>query len=297
MASSTASRPRTKEILDPSYPLLVANRATIDAIERRTFSYGPTDVHKLDVYYPPSQTTPSNADERRPPILVFFYGGSMVRGARTSPPSYLVHNNLGAFFAHRGILTVIADYRSQDVLDAVKWVIGNVNEGDFNNVFILAHSAGGIHLAGVLLTPSFFSEVAHAVRGVIFMGVPFRISPDRREFYAIALQCYGDKKRVNEHQPIGLLKSADKEYISSLPPVRNLRAASEPRPIAKAIQEFTDEFEDKGGHIEEFVLSGHTHLSPVLALCSGSGEEWGEEVAAWIFDKSAKKDIVVHVTD
>ena len=34
----------------------------------------------------------------------FFYGGGLTHGAWSSPPS---HNNLGALFASRGILTVI----------------------------------------------------------------------------------------------------------------------------------------------------------------------------------------------
>ncbi|KAI6147716.1 hypothetical protein BKA82DRAFT_4143446 [Pisolithus tinctorius] len=45
-SSKTPSRPRTREIIDPTYPLLEANRSAIESIRRETFTYGSSDVHK-----------------------------------------------------------------------------------------------------------------------------------------------------------------------------------------------------------------------------------------------------------
>ncbi|KAF8154561.1 Alpha/Beta hydrolase protein [Crassisporium funariophilum] len=283
------SRPRTKEIIDPAYPLLEANRTIIESVKRETFEYGQSDVHKLDVYYP----TGSCPDSRYP-ILVFFYGGSLVRGARTSAPSNLVHNNLGAFFASRGVLTVIPDYRlvpsitfpqgSEDVRDAINWVTRNLSEGDHNEVYLLGHSAGGVHVAGLLFTPELFQSLEHSMRGVALMGVPIKIPPERQELYAAALQYYGDPKAILRCQPSSLLQRASKEYIALLPAIRNLIAGSEPRFISTAMRAFMEEFRNKGGSIEEYVLAGHDHLSPILALSTGSGEEWAEGVVKWIWD-------------
>jgi acetyl esterase/lipase len=209
----------------------------------------------------------------------------------------LVHNNLGAFFASKSILTVIPDYRlvpsvvfpegSQDIHDALAWVIQNLPEGDPNHLFILAHSAGGVHVSSLLLTPSMFSlPLTRAIRGVILLGVPYDLSNKRKPDSRVAAELYyGDAKAVARNQPLGLLRRADPSYVATLPPIRNLRAGSEPRVISTAIRAFTEAFRNKGGVIEEFVLEGHDHLSPVLALCSGTGEEWGNDVVDWILSK------------
>lgn len=288
-ASKSPGRPRTKEIVDPTYPLLEANRSVIESIRRETFTYGSSDVHKLDVYYPPLP-----GSDGLPPILVFFYGGGLVRGSRSSPPSNLVHNNLGAFFASRGILVVIPDYRlvpgitfpegSEDVRDAIEWTIENVAEGDSNRVFLLGHSAGGLHLASYLLLPSLYrsSSAFGRVHGAILMGVPCEILPSRPQFYAIAQHYYGSAKKVSANHPLSLLRQTDDSHICSLPPVRNIMAGSEPRAISTSMRTFARECRKRGGTVDEFVLEGHDHLSPILALSSGSGEDWGYDVVRWI---------------
>ncbi|KAF9461142.1 Alpha/Beta hydrolase protein [Collybia nuda] len=280
---------RIKDIIDPSYPLLEANRTTIESIPRETFTYGPTERHKLDVYHSTLPNLPT-----KPPILVFFYGGGFTSGERSSQPSDLVHNNLGAFFASKGIITVIPDYRlvpsivfpegSEDIRDAMTWVVKNLSEGIPNRVSILAHSAGGIHVAGMLFTPSLFpSTVASSVRGVALLGVPYELSNYKRpRIHAASLQYYGNLQNIAANQPLGLLRRADKAHIASLPHIRNMRAESEPRVISGGVKTLTRLVGEKGGTIEECVLEGHDHLSPILSLSCGSGEEWGDGIVEWI---------------
>lgn len=273
--------------------MLEANRAAIELIVRKTFDYGPIETHKLDVYYPPDHT---DSTTQTAPILVFIYGGGLVTGFRSSPPSNLVYNNLGAYFASRGILTVIPDYRlvpgitypqgSEDVRDALNWVVQHLASlGDDNSthVFVLAHSAGGMHVSGYLLTDLFAScPAAHMVRGVAFMGVPFEICPSRAKSYAVAETYYGDRKKIAQNQPLGILRRMEPSRVTSLPPLRNYIAGSEPRAISSSMRNFAKEWKKKGGVVEMLVMDGHDHLSPVLALSSGSGQEWGEDLAAWI---------------
>ena len=71
-------------------------------------------------------------------------------------------------------------------------------------------------------------------------------------------------------------------YIASLPPLRNVLAQSEPRRVKSASHAFLDVFKRKGGDVQEVVLEGHDHVSPVLSLSSGIGEDWGEEATEWI---------------
>lgn len=39
---------------------------------------------------------------------------------------------------------------------------------------------------------------------------------------------------------------------------------------------------EKGVKFQEHIMKGHNHISSNLALNSGEGEEWGEEIAKWI---------------
>ena len=296
--------------------MLEEQRAVIESITRDTYLYGTTELHKvcmplenskstytsfvlrltvptqLDVYTPP---TTDAASQAKPPILMFFHGGSFTHGGRLWPHRSLIHTNLGAFFAMRGILTVIVDYRlvpsvtyaggSEDVLEALSWVSRSLKDaGDTDRIFVMGHSAGGVHVAGLLLNPILCVR-SPPLRGVIFVGVPYEIPASSKasgHFRAAAEVYYGSAKNVASYQPLGMLRRADKDRISGLPPVRNLIAAREPRYISSAARTFAQLYASKGGRIDTAVLQGHDHTSPIFSLCSGRIEEWGTDVAEWI---------------
>lgn len=116
---------------------------------------------QLDVFYPEPST-----DGKKPPILIYIYGGGLTSGERTlNAPLDLVYRNCGAFFASRGILTVIPDYRLapqavypepvEDIRDAFRYVVANLGEvGDASHVFLTGHSAGGTLLLSMFLSES-----------------------------------------------------------------------------------------------------------------------------------------------
>ena len=251
---------------------------------------------QLDVYHPSGSLNHSKESNETgtPPILVFLYGGGLIQGARSSPCN-LVHNNLGAFFASQGILTIIPDYRlvpgitypqgSEDVRDALAWTTANLaSESDnTSQIHILAHSAGGMHLNGFLLNPALFPPFAHAIRGVALMGSPCNITPDMQKLYPVAREYYGSAKMIAKEEPLSLLRRVSGEYVAKLPPLRMLVAGSEPRRISNSMRAFGEAFKEKGGVVDELVLEGHDHLSPVLALSSGTGEEWGYEIVRWVY--------------
>ncbi|TFK52043.1 alpha/beta-hydrolase [Heliocybe sulcata] len=234
----------------------------------------------------------------KPPILLFFYGGGFTHGARIWHPNRdLIHANLGAFFALKGILTIIVDYRlvpyvtfpggSEDVLCALTWVSQNLNDvRDVNRIFILGHSAGGVHVAGYLLNPSLYVK-SIPIMGVILLGVPYEIPAANKtaaEFRKAAEAYYGDGKKIASNQPLGMLRRAGKDWVASLPVLRNMMAAREPRYVSSAVRTFGELYLGKGGKVNTIVLEGHDHLSPIISLCSGRGEEWGADIAEWIWD-------------
>ncbi|MEP7041570.1 MAG: alpha/beta hydrolase [Dokdonella sp.] len=103
----------------------------------------------LDVYRP--------AHAEKAPVVVFFYGGSWVRGERAW------YRFVGIALAARGVVAVIPDYRKlpdvgldgfmADAALAVSFVRAHATEfgGDADDVFAMGHSAGG-HIAGLLAT-------------------------------------------------------------------------------------------------------------------------------------------------
>jgi len=178
---------------------------------------------------------------------------------------------------------------SEDIRDALDWVAKNLPstheaERSRSRLFVLAHSAGGVHISGFLFTPSMFcgSLVKRSLCGVMFMGVPFEIHRAKPAFRQASTQYNGNVKNAQANQPLSLLQHADAAYIAALPPVRNILAESEPRSVSSSATAFMQTFRDKGGIITEHVLVGHDHLSPILALSSGSGEAWGEELVVWM---------------
>lgn len=234
-----------------------------------------------------------------PTTLVFFYGGGLTHGSRSSPPAHLVYDNLGAFFASRGVLTVIPDYRlvpsvvfpqgSEDVRDALDWVCRNlmstnVDDSARGRLYVLAHSAGGVHVSGFLLTPSMFSgSLAKTVLcDVTLIGVPYDFRRAKPRFRDAVAQYYENTKKAEANQPLSLLRRAEEAFVSSLPPLRSVLAESEPRSVSSSTREFVQLYEDRGGRVTKQILAGHDHMSPLLALSSGTEEAWGEELVAWM---------------
>jgi acetyl esterase/lipase len=199
---------------------------------------------------------------------------------------------------------VIPDYRlvpgitypqgSEDIRDALAWIIANLNsEGETSKIHILAHSAGGMHLNGLLLNPSLFSPIAHAVRSIALMGSPCKVTPDMQKLYRVAQEYYGSAKAIAREEPLSLLRRVSTEYAAKLPPLRMLVAGSEPRRISTSMKSFAEEFKAKGGVVDELILEGHDHLSPVLALGSGTGEDWGYEIVRWVHEDRCSGNQVI----
>ena len=244
------------------------------------------------MYYPKSS-------EKKPPILIFVYGGGFVSGDRTRPPPLdLVFAGVGAFFAERGFLTVIPDYRLlpnmkypdpvEDISLALDYVLQHFGDvADTNNVFLHGHSAGGMIVTSLILhQPSLLSSKQRAsIKGVIPMGVAFHFrDPGPPAFRKLLEQLYGDK--VDENCPCSQLEGASQEVLSSIPPLFILRSQKEPQNIIGSQDTFMKVLEEKKvTDVQQYVAEGHNHISSHLALSTGEGEEWAVAVVDWMKDK------------
>ncbi|KAK0442793.1 Alpha/Beta hydrolase protein [Desarmillaria tabescens] len=252
--------------LNAFVPILESKRASIEQTTRETHQYDPTDRHMLDVYYPPTPRPDT-------PILIFSYGGGFYIGARMLPaPASIIYHNLGSFFASRGFLTVVPDYRlvdsgvkfpgaAQDVGDAIQWVVDNLPFPD-SDIYVLGHSAGAMNMFTILNLPELYSPTLNPrIKGAVLLSGPLY---------------YGKDDKAKERVPLALLESA-----SAIPTPRLLLGIGE-RDIPclhPAMEKFGEALRVS---YDEFVAKGHNHLSLVFALGTGQGEEWAEDVVKWI---------------
>jgi acetyl esterase/lipase len=161
------------------------------------------------MYYPSEKSS-------KAPIFFWYYGGGFTRGARNLIPDILF-DNIGAFFAQRGVLTVIADYRLvpdvfypepvKDLRDALKFVLSSPEvdiqgSGDKNNIFFGGHSAGACHLMTLLFNESILGDFDRScIKGAILVsGVYGKVRSEARPYY-------GPEDEYMSKTPLGLLKS------------------------------------------------------------------------------------------
>ncbi|KAF8531718.1 Alpha/Beta hydrolase protein [Gautieria morchelliformis] len=269
-------------------PLLAARKSKIAQTSKRTFKYGPTERHQVDVYYPPSGT--SNA-----PIFFFVYGGGFATGSRDIVPG-LLFDNIGAFFAQRGILTAVADYRlapettypcpAEDIRDAIRFTLTSPdvdvtrNGADKNRVYILGHSAGGSHVSTLFLNENILTdEDRRIIRGAVLMSGVYGSAPPLTMYYG------NPAEEMDKKCPLGLLSQKSTDKLAQLLPDRLFLLSSErDDPILAAWDKtFREALHEKGiTDYHTHTMKGHNHVSPEVSLSSGEGEEWGEEVAQWI---------------
>ncbi|KAH8600726.1 Alpha/Beta hydrolase protein [Bisporella sp. PMI_857] len=217
-------------------PLLVANSDAITSIPRTTHRYGSHSRQQLDLYIPTDNSSTS-------PILVFLYGGGLIRGDKTVPffPGGIVYHNLGTFFARQGFTTIVADYRrvndstlgtgedavfpsgGEDIAAIIAWLESYLkgSSGAKRDLFIMGNSAGGVHLCTFLLDEQFRTQrlsiagnAGLKFKGAVLLSVPldFEESVGRDEvlqaYYPISLSTTpsGGKSSHNEFCGVGLLR-------------------------------------------------------------------------------------------
>ena len=257
---------------------------------------------QLDVYYPSMQASPP----KKAPILVFVYGGGFTTGGRVHPePLSLAYPNVGAFFASRGFLTVIPDYRlvpnvrypapAEDVRDALAWVVQNTSviggNPDADRVFLVGHSAGGVLASTVLLARQL--DETHAllprIKAAVLVGTPFHFNATLPQRLPVLDQLYGPVEATKNKEPLGLLASTSNERVRHLPEIICVEGERETVAITQSGFDFRAALEErlaivgggKGGwtKVERIVLDGHNHISTMWALSSGEGDGWADKMA------------------
>jgi hypothetical protein len=312
-ALNDTTGPSIPATISPSYkifvPYLMRNKDAIQAISPKTETYGEHPRQKLDVYRPKGDIPP-NA-----PIMAFFHGGGFVTGDKISPkvPEGLVFHNLGTFFASRGIITIIPNYRrvnsetggedaefpsgGEDTSLVMKWLETFASDQK-RDVYLMGNSAGGVHISTFLFEPrfleqrlSYFSgEKSITLKGAIEVAVPCHFRKTTTSRLETLRKYYGNENDVETKCVYGLLEAIihskkSREEVG-VPKVLALLGQYDPAyEIGEPMEDFVALWKKTWREGLEFAfMEGHNHISPPLALMSGDakGERWGEDVVKWI---------------
>jgi triacylglycerol lipase len=141
----------------------------------RDVKYGPDERHALDLF------VPEQAAAGARPVLMFVHGGAFVAGSRRGPGSPF-YDNIMLFAARNGLVGVNTTYRlapqnpwpagAQDLGSAVRWVGENIaaHGGDPARVYLMGHSAGGVHVATYVAHSAFHGPKGIGLAGAILLS-------------------------------------------------------------------------------------------------------------------------------
>lgn len=123
----------------------------------RDLAYGSHERHRLDLFRPAGAGWP---------LMVFVHGGSWKAGDKElKVGSFDPYQNIGRFYAARGVGVAVINYRLQpaaswrdqveDVALATAWLADNVaaRGGDPHRIFLAGHSAGSQLISYVAAAP------------------------------------------------------------------------------------------------------------------------------------------------
>ncbi|WP_167495882.1 alpha/beta hydrolase [Desulfosediminicola ganghwensis] len=217
--------------------------------------YGPLERQKLDVYYPEVRTP-------QKPVLVFFYGGSWLRGDRQK------YRFVGQALSSRGYVTVIPDYRLypevqfpvfiEDGAASVAWVKDNIAESA-NGIVLIGHSAGA-HLAALLALDNRYLEQEgiseRTISGMIGLAGPYAFEPENfRRFRAI----FATAHPPEISRPITYARG-------DAPPLLLLHGTDDNVVLPLHSQLLQERVDDQNGRVTRLELEGVDHFDIVLGL-------------------------------
>lgn len=217
-----------------------------------------------------------------------------------------MYGNLGTYFAAQGFVTLIPDYRlapgttypgpALDLRDALAWAVSHPHllgpNVDMASTFFLGHSSGGVHILTLLLEPAIFASVpdlrAH-IKGAIIASALFRFDSEEMDtrLREHVKAYYGSLEAAAAQSPLELLRGASVETIKALPALALITCARDPEWLKLDLSEAHEALstrlaESRQAWPKTIVAEVHNHISLPLALGTGQGEAWAEDVVAWM---------------
>ena len=188
------------------------------------------------------------------PVVVFFYGGSWIKGSKED------YRFVATTLAEQGIVAVVADYRlypevtfpafEEDGARAIAWVEQHIGQygGNARNIVLMGHSAGGHTAAFLAFNHDWlrrFGADPTAVSGLIGLSGTYVFVPDSAELRAAFPAPYSDQ----DWQPIRFVDA-------SAPPTLLLHGLADKEVLPQEAIELRDALR---GHSVRVVLHLYPH--------------------------------------
>lgn len=200
-------------------------------------------------------------------------------------------------------VTIIADYRtlpnmqfpdpSKDIKDAIAYAVSHADEinsdapvqADLDQIFVMGHSAGAAILASMFLLPDFLPiELKSRIRGAILKAGVYHFHTKTSGIPSDTITAYyGSAENISRNEPLALLDAASDDAVRSLPDILGVVSEYEVASVNESHLDFFNTLRKRTGEdYHQLVMKGHNHISPHIALCTGVGEQWANDVADWI---------------
>ena len=262
---------KTRDIYVPLHKVSRKDGVTIT----RDVSYGADPRNRLDVVEPIAKPS------RPMPVVIYVHGGGLTGGDKDSPgtpAAGLVYTNVGTYFAHNGMLGIVATYRllpqakfpngAEDVAGMVRWAKANAaaHGGDPDSIFVIGHSAGGTVVGGYLYYQAVQAADGPGIAGAVLMSPAVggeRTGPREK----VARAYYGDDpKKWVENVPLGLFETYKGRKVPTLITVAELDPPEIEAPAADLIARICN----RDQACPQFVnVRAHNHISSALSLNTG----------------------------
>lgn len=242
----------------------------------RDLSYGGAAAHprqKLDLFRPEGSGWP---------LLVFVHGGSWVEGDKAlKVGSFDPYQNIGRFYATRGVGVAVLNYRLQpevtwreqveDVAAAIAYLAKILPErgGDAGRIFLLGHSAGSQLITYAAIAPWLEEKRGGvAICGVVpVSGAGYDLADP--ETYRLGARPEFYEKTFRAGQPDGIWQkeaSAVTYLRPGLPPFLLFYGEKEWPSLHHQNRLLEQALEKAGGEVELEVIPGLSHQRMALAI-------------------------------
>jgi len=218
------------------------------------------------------------------PVFIFVHGGNWDagdKGLRVGGAD--VYDNIGRFYAARGIGVAVINYRLQpmvnwreqveDMAAATAWVHAHITEygGNASRIFLGGHSAGAQLACHVALNPKPLAEYGLSpsiISGVISVsGAGLDVADEKTYELGAKRAYYAARFGDNGPREIWQQEASPVTYVtSSAPPFLILYAGGETKALQRQSQRLREVLENEHVSNQVVVVPGQSHARMVLTL-------------------------------
>lgn len=201
-----------RDLVIAAYTPVVAAADNTGITVYRELAYGGHSRQVLDVFEP--RPTEGSRPAAGMDVVMFVHGGAFVRGKKSVNGH--IYDNLPYWFARQGCVAVNVEYRladeapypggADDVALAIAWVQANIGRfgGSPARIFPIGHSAGGTHIATLLLDPLLAQHRSREIAGAVLLSPRMQVDvlPDNPNAHGVRAY-FGDDESLYEQRAPG----------------------------------------------------------------------------------------------